>query len=201
MHTAGVPMARGGCGSITDNGAGLGIVATSSWSHNNSETVIRGAPLVLRRSAESVGISVSLTCGTDISGTRNRCATAAGVSGDVCSTPVQSDQGWRCRRELSAPTTLRGARPHVRTGKRAVPRRLRASRGDALFCTTEGRRAKHVRKRARFVRFVRGKRCSLRTPCVSLVTCEAAALCARALVSFVLFAGSAAPCVLPACHW
>ena len=41
MHTAGVLMARGGCGSITGNGVGLGTVATSSWSHRISHSVLR----------------------------------------------------------------------------------------------------------------------------------------------------------------
>ena len=67
MHTAGVPMARGGCGSIAGNGVGLGTVATSSWSHSNSHSVLSvGAP------SECRDASASLTCGTDISGTRNR---------------------------------------------------------------------------------------------------------------------------------
>ena len=34
-------MARGGCGSITGNGVGLCTVATSSWSHSNSHSVLR----------------------------------------------------------------------------------------------------------------------------------------------------------------
>ena len=40
MHTAGVPMARGGCGCITGNGLGLRTVAASSWSHSDGHSVL-----------------------------------------------------------------------------------------------------------------------------------------------------------------
>ena len=53
MHTAGVPMARGGCGCITGNGVSLGTAATSTWSHRDSHSVLRRSSV--RIYAQNVG--------------------------------------------------------------------------------------------------------------------------------------------------